>query len=225
MVNLVARYAYARIAYGQARHAAVGSKTYPHSAALAVVFYGVADKIIAYTLHLIQVGLYVYVVAAVNAQLHVPAVGQRRKVGHPLPYAVRQVEAAHGELHLAVLNLAKVENLANKPEHDVDILSYQAEHGALLRGQVVGLEHAPDGVGNESERCAELMAYVGEEHQLGVGCILAHAPLYDDGAVEGYKREHQQHKDNDEHHEVDLLMAVLREIHVHAVVHHVELVV
>ena len=92
----------------------------------------------------------------------------RSAVG-PHPHRLDDVKAAEAKLHLAVLYLAEVEDIAHELLQSQCVALHHLEQFAASALDAGVFEHHLHWVGDERERRAQFVADVGKEHQARVG--------------------------------------------------------
>ena len=142
---------------------------------------------------------------------------------HPLLQLLAQVKLREHELHLAILHLAQIEDFRDEPQQHTHVAPRQLEERALLVVERRVVEQAVDGVDDEREGCAKLVAQVGEKLQSGLCRCFHETVLHRDVAVQPEEYAQNQEEDDDDEREVDLLVLILREIGVHPTAQHGEL--
>ena len=73
------------------------------------------------------------------------------------------------EIQLAILILSKIKYLIYKPLKYLHILIGNLHEGLLQRCEIFGLGKHGNRLGNQSERSAQIVRHICEEHQFGLG--------------------------------------------------------
>ena len=73
------------------------------------------------------------------------------------------------EIQFAILILSKIKYLIYKPLKYLHILIGNLHEGLLLRCEIIGLGKPGNRLGNQSERSAQIVRHICEEHQFGLG--------------------------------------------------------
>ena len=134
---------------------------------------GVGEQVVDDALQFLGIGRdgKVGIFFGLDVEVDVLAVGEGAEGVAPLGKRVAQVELAQAQLQFAILEFTEVEHLVDEPQQHRHVFVDDVEQKALVLVEVLALAELVYRVGNECERCAEVVRHVGEESQFGMGGI------------------------------------------------------